>query len=55
MIGALDTRHQKISTRIEGLGSNRTNRDHQNYCIIEIGQNTGKSISSEIPSANAGV
>ena len=26
-----------------GLGNKRTNGDHQNYCIIEIGQNTEKS------------
>ena len=25
------------------LGNKRTNGDHPNYCIIEIGQNTGNS------------
>ena len=29
--------HQKIGKRSEGLGNNRTSRDHPNYCIIEVG------------------
>ena len=28
---------------VEELGSKRTNGNHLNYCIIETGQNTGKS------------
>ena len=35
--------HQRIDTRTGGLEDKRTNRDHPNYCIIEIGQNTEKS------------
>ena len=34
--------HQRINKGTGGLG-NRTSGDHQNYCIIEIGQNTEKS------------
>ena len=34
--------HQKINKETEGLG-NKTNGDHLNYSIIEIGQNTEKS------------
>ena len=32
-----------IGTRTGGLGNKRTSRDHPNYSIIEIGQNTEKS------------
>ena len=39
--GALGT--QTIGKRTGGLGNIRTNGDHPNYCIIEIGQNTEKS------------
>ena len=35
--------YQRIDTRTEGLGNNRTSRDHPNYCIIEISQNAEKS------------
>ena len=35
--------HQWISKEIGGLGNKRTSRDHQNYCIIKIGQYTEKS------------
>ena len=35
--------HQSIGTGTGGLGNNWTSVDHQNYCIIEIGQNTEKS------------
>ena len=30
----------RIDAMTEGLGSNRTSRDHSNNCIIEISQNT---------------
>ena len=39
VIGALGS-HRKIN---KGTGNKRTNGDHPNYCIIEIGQNTEKS------------
>ena len=32
--------HQRIGTKTGGLGNDRTSRDHPNYYIIEIGQNT---------------
>ena len=32
-----------IATGVEGLGNKRTNRDHPNYDIVKIGQNTDKS------------
>ena len=35
--------HQRIGTRTGGLGNKKTNGDHPNYSIIEIGQNTEKS------------
>ena len=35
--------HQRIDTRTEGHRSKRMSRDHPNYGIIEIGQNTKKS------------
>ena len=35
--------HRRISRGIGGPGNKRTKRDHRNYCIIEIGQNTEKS------------
>ena len=35
--------HQKIDKRTRGLGNNRTSRDHPNYSIIKICQNTEKS------------
>ena len=35
--------HQRIDTRTEGLGNNRTCGDCPNYSIIEISQNTEKS------------
>ena len=34
--------HQMIGIVTGGLGSKRTCRNHSNYCIIEIGQNTEK-------------
>ena len=43
VIGALGTVTKRISTRSGGLGNYRTGGDHQNYCIIEIGENTEKS------------
>ena len=38
-----DTNHQRISTGIGEHGNNWTNKDHPNYSIVEIGQNTKKS------------
>ena len=35
--------HQRIDTRIGGLGNKKTSEDHSNCRIIEIGQNTEKS------------
>ena len=35
--------HQRIGTWTGGLGNKRTSRDHPNYSIVEIGQNTEKS------------
>ena len=35
--------HQRISTGTGGLGNKGTSRDHPNYIIAEIGQNTAKS------------
>ena len=32
-----------IIKRTGGLGGQRTSRDHPNYSIVEIGQNTEKS------------
>ena len=56
---------QRISTRSGGHGNYKTSRDHPNYCIIEIGQNTEKSPGDlrvlvtqspvKKPSANVGV
>ena len=53
-----------IGNETGGFGNKRTNRDHPNYSIVEIGQNTKKSRgdlsrladthSSSKPSANAG-
>ena len=35
--------HQRIIKETGGLGNKRTSGDHQNYWIIENGQNTEKS------------
>ena len=35
--------YQKICTKTRELGNKSANRDHPNYCIIEIGLNTQKS------------
>ena len=44
VIGALVTVTKGlIFKKAGGLGNKRTSRDHTNYCIIEIGQNTEKS------------
>ena len=43
VIGVFWYSHQRISTRIGGLGNNRTSRDYPNNCIIKIGQNIEKS------------
>ena len=32
--------HQRINKETEGLEKMGTSRDHQNYCITEIGENT---------------
>ena len=36
--------HRIIGIRTRGLGNKRTNGDHPNFNIIEIGQNTEKSL-----------
>ena len=36
--------HQRIGTGTGRLGNKRTNGHHPNYSIIEIGQNTEKSL-----------
>ena len=43
IIGALGTGTKGLIKGNRGLGNNRTNGDHLNYCIIEIDQNTEKS------------
>ena len=43
VIGALGTVTKNLVQGLGGLGNNRTNGDHPNYCIIESGQNTEKS------------
>ena len=35
--------HQRIGTKTGKFGNKRTNGDHPNYSIIEIGQNAEKS------------
>ena len=35
--------HQRIDQGTGGLGNKRTGRDHTNYSIVKIGQNTEKS------------
>ena len=40
VIGVLGTVTKGL---LKGVGNKRTNGDHPNYCIIEIGQNTEKS------------
>ena len=35
--------HQRIGTKIRGLGNKRTSGDHTNNSIVEIGQNTKKT------------
>ena len=35
--------HQRIIKGTGGFGNNRTSRDHQNYCIIEINRNLKRS------------
>ena len=35
--------HQRIDKGTGGLGNKSTSRDHPNYCIIEISQNTEKN------------
>ena len=43
LICALDTFYKRIGKRNKELGNKRTNGDHPNYSIIEIGPNTEKS------------
>ena len=38
--------HQRIDTRTRGLGNNRTGGDCLNYSIVEIRQNTEKSLGN---------
>ena len=40
VVGALET--VLGEKRAERIGGKRENLDHQNYCIVEIGQNTEK-------------
>ena len=54
---------QRIGTGSGGPGNKKTGGNHPNYCIVEIGQNTGKrpgglkslANSIEKPSTNADV
>ena len=64
VIGALGTVTKGLGKRTWGLENKRISGDHQNYCIIQIGQNTEKSPGdlkrravtvSEWSSANADV
>ena len=34
---------QRLGKRVGRVGNRRTNRDHPNYSIVKIGQNTEKS------------
>ena len=43
VIGALGTVTKAFGTGTEGLGYKRTSRDHPNYSVLGIGQNTEKS------------
>ena len=43
VIGALGTVTKRLVQGTGGLGNKRTSRDHPNYSIIKIGQNTEKS------------
>ena len=36
--------HQRNIKETGGIGNKRTSGDHPNHCIIEIGQNTEKSL-----------
>ena len=38
--------HQRVGARIGGLGNKRTNGGHLDHIIIEIGQNTEKSLGN---------
>ena len=42
-MSALGTVIKRISRVTGGLGNKRTNKDHVNYSIVEIGENTEKS------------
>ena len=37
-------RYERIDTETEGFGNMRTSGDHPEYSIVEIGQNTEKSL-----------
>ena len=43
VISAFDTVIQRIGSGTGGLGNKRMSRDHSNFSIIKIGQNTKKS------------
>ena len=43
VIGALGTVIKRFGTGTGGLGDKRTSREHPNYFIVEIDQNTEKS------------
>ena len=45
VIGALGTITKGLIQGLENLEISRTNRDHPNYSIVEISQNTEKSPS----------
>ena len=42
VISGLSTATKRFGTGSGGLENKRTSRDHPNYCIIKIGQNTEK-------------
>ncbi len=46
VIGALGTIKGLISTRTGGLENKRMSRDHPNYGIVKIGQNTEKILET---------
>ena len=42
ILNSLDS-HQRVNKRTVGIGNKRMSRDHSNFCIIGIDQNTEKS------------
>ena len=45
--------HQRIAREIGGLGNNRASGDDPNDKFVEIGQNTKKSLGSDLLLANS--